>query len=210
MDVDMRIYVTQQVLDNIFVYLAPNPDNVETSAANRNEEFYFAVATDGGTQKTELSSLLRDRGITPTDLSAIQAAETQELKSEAAAPLLIYAIVIILLLLIYYFMEKSESIQNSRDYGVFRAIGVNRGNLLFREWLTSVIRNIFPYFISFVICTIVIGAMLALSGVAYGIFVAIAAALFVTGAAMMTLISIIPYLFVLWQTPAQILSRYDI
>ena len=171
MDVDLRIYVTQEVLDRIFVYLAPNPDHVDSGATNRNEEFYFAVATDGDAQKNELSELLRNRGIAPANLYALQEAETQELKSAAASPLLIYAVVIFLLLLIYYFIEKSESIQNSRDYGVFRAIGVNRSNLLFREWITCVIRNIFPYFISFIVCAAVIGVMLALSGMAFGVFV---------------------------------------
>ena len=133
-----------------------------------------------------------------------------ELKSEAASPLMIYGIVTLLLLFIYYFMEKSESIQNSKDYGVFRAIGVNKGNLLFREWLTSTVKNILPYFVSFIVSAVVIGVMLALSGTTVGMFIGFAAGLCVVGAGIMTLISIIPYLFVLWQTPAEILSRYDI
>ena len=210
MDVDIRIYVTQSALDDIFVYLAPNPDNVSTSSENRNEEFFFEITTESDTKLNELSNHLRDRGIVTADLNAIRERETTELKSEAASPLMIYGIVTLLLLFIYYFMEKSESIQNSKDYGVFRAIGVNKGNLLFREWLTSTVKNILPYFVSFIVSAVVIGVMLALSGTTVGMFIGFAAGLCVVGAGIMTLISIIPYLFVLWQTPAEILSRYDI
>ena len=210
MDVDIRIYMTQSALDDIFVYLAPNPDNVSTSSENRNEEFFFEITTESDTKLNELSNHLRDRGIVTADLNAIRERETTELKSEAASPLMIYGIVTLLLLFIYYFMEKSESIQNSKDYGVFRAIGVNKGNLLFREWLTSTVKNILPYFVSFIVSAVVIGVMLALSGTTVGMFIGFAAGLCVVGAGIMTLISIIPYLFVLWQTPAEILSRYDI
>ena len=49
MDVDIRIYVTQSALDDIFVYLAPNPDNVSTSSENRNEEFFFEITTESDT-----------------------------------------------------------------------------------------------------------------------------------------------------------------
>ena len=50
----------------------------------------------------------------------------------------------------------------------------------------------------------------AVMNTAFGLFVGIALGVMAAGGLFMLAISLIPYLFVLWQTPAQILSRYDI
>ena len=50
----------------------------------------------------------------------------------------------------------------------------------------------------------------AVMNMAFGLFVGIALGVMAAGGLLMLAISLIPYLFVLWQTPAQILSRYDI
>jgi len=46
--------------------------------------------------------------------------------------------------------------------------------------------------------------------VAFGAFIGLAAAAFAASALIMVGISLIPYLFVLTQSPSEILSRYDI
>lgn len=210
MDVDMRIYVTQETLDDIFVYLAPDPDLLTSDAAESGDEFFFRIVTDGAEQKNALQARLLDRGISEADVTAIGQKEEEELKSEAASPLTIYSVVIALILLIYYFVEKAESIQNSRDYGVYRAIGVNKSNLLYRETVKAFFGNILPYLIFSVLAGVVVSVMLALSSAGAGIYAGIAAGIALAGAAVMTGISVLPYLFVLRQTPAQILAKYDI
>lgn len=50
-----------------------------------------------------------------------------------------------LILCIYYFIEMSESIKNSKEYGIYRAIGVNKSNLLFKEVIRVFIKNISIY-----------------------------------------------------------------
>ena len=210
MEVDMRIYVTQETLDDIFVYLAPDPDAVTLDATETGNEFFFRIVTDGEEQKEALQARLSDRGIAEADVTAIGEREEEQLKEEAASSLAVYGVVIALIMLIYYFTEKAESIQNSRDYGVYRAIGVNKGNLLYRETIKSFFGNILPYLIFSVLAGVVISVMLALSSAGAGIYAGIAAGIALVGAAVMTGISVLPYLFVLRQTPAQILAKYDI
>ena len=45
---------------------------------------------------------------------------------------------------------------------------------------------------------------------AVGVFIGFAAAFFAASALVLLGIALIPYLFVLWQTPARILAKYDI
>ena len=63
---------------------------------------------------------------------------------------------------------------------------------------------------SFIIVTALLCARYAVMNVAFGAFIGLTAASFVISALLMVGISLIPYLFVLTQSPSEILSRYDI
>ena len=123
--------------------------------------------------------------------------------SDATSNLSIFFVVLALLLIVWFFIEKSGSIRNSKEYGIYRAIGVNKSNLLFKEMLTALTSNMIGYLVFYLI-------VFALMNMAFGLFVGIALGVMAAGGLLMLAISLIPYLFVLWQTPAQILSRYDI
>ena len=112
--------------------------------------------------------------------------------------------------LIYFFIEKSGSVKNSKEYGVYRAIGVNRSNLLFKETMNAVFGNLGVYLITYLVVIAVMCARYAVMNVAFAGFIGIAAASFVISSLLMIGISLIPYLFVLTQSPSEILSRYDI
>ena len=136
--------------------------------------------------------------------------EIEEEKQDAASGLYLYLLVIVLLLIIYFFIEKSASIKNSKEYGIYRAIGVNKGNLLFKETMAAVFGNLITYLVGFIIVTALLCARYAVMNVAFGAFIGLTAASFVISALLMVGISLIPYLFVLTQSPSEILSRYDI
>ena len=206
MDTDIRVYVNKNVLQNIFVYISPNLDALSSTGS----QYYFEITTGSPEQLASLKSDLRDLGVTAVNVGAAYEQENEEEKQDAASGLYLYLLVIILLLIIYFFIEKSASIKNSKEYGIYRAIGVNKGNLLFKECVTAVVHNVLSFFVFSVITVALVAVRYAIMNVAFAGFIGLAAAGFATGAVLMTCISLIPYLFVLTQSPSEILARYDI
>ena len=205
MDTDIRVYVNKNVLHNIFVYISPNLD-----ALGSDSNYYFGITTSGGEQLSSLEQRLIDRGVVKADLSALQQAKNKEELDTALKSLYVFIAVAVLMYLIYFFIEKSGSVKNSKEYGIYRAIGVNKGNLLFKETMAAVFGNLVIYLIGFIIVTALLCARYAVMNVAFGAFIGLAAAAFVISSLLMIGISLIPYLFVLTQSPSEILSRYDI
>ena len=206
MDTDIRVYVNKNVLHNIFVYISPNLDALSSTGS----QYDFEITTESPEQLASLKSDLRDLGVTAVNVGAAYEQENEEEKQDAASGLYLYLLVIVLLLIIYFFIEKSASIKNSKEYGIYRAIGVNKGNLLFKECVTAVVHNVFSFFVFSAITVALVAVRYAIMNVAFAGFIGLAAASFAVGAAAMTCISLIPYLFVLTQSPSEILARYDI
>lgn len=206
MDTDIRVYVNKNVLHNIFVYISPNLDALSSTGS----QYYFEITTESPEQLASLKSDLRDLGVTAVNVGAAYEQENEEEKQDAASGLYLYLLVIVLLLIIYFFIEKSASIKNSKEYGIYRAIGVNKGNLLFKECVTAVVHNVFSFFVFSAITVALVAVRYAIMNVAFAGFIGLAAASFAVGATAMTCISLIPYLFVLTQSPSEILARYDI
>ena len=206
MDTDIRVYVNKNVLHNIFVYISPNLDALSSTGS----QYYFEITTESPEQLASLKSDLRDLGVTAVNVGAAYEQENEEEKQDAASGLYLYLLVIVLLLIIYFFIEKSASIKNSKEYGIYRAIGVNKGNLLFKECVTAVVHNVFSFFVFSAITVALVAVRYAIMNVAFAGVIGLAAASFAVGAAAMTCISLIPYLFVLTQSPSEILARYDI
>lgn len=205
MTTDIRIYVTKAALDNIFVYISPNLD-----ALGSGSQYFFEISTSGGDQLASLNQRLSDRSVVSADVSALQRAQNKEELGAAVQSLMIFVLVAVLMYLIYFFIEKSGSVKNSKEYGVYRAIGVNRSNLLFKETMNAVFGNLGVYLITYLVVIAVMCARYAVMNVAFAGFIGIAAASFVISSLLMIGISLIPYLFVLTQSPSEILSRYDI
>ena len=212
MSTDIRIYVNENTLSNIFVALQPDIDALQgtSSSAGIASQFYFEIKTNGGEQLVSLMSTLSQLGIRSIDIGALYARENAEILSDATSNLSIFFVVLALLLIVWFFIEKSGSIRNSKEYGIYRAIGVNRSNLLFKEMLTALVSNMIGYVVFYLIVFALMCVRYAVMNMAFGLFVGIALGVMAAGGLLMLAISLIPYLFVLWQTPAQILSRYDI
>ena len=206
MDTDIRVYVNKNVLHNIFVYISPNLDALSSTGS----QYYFEITTESAEQLASLKSDLRDLGVTAVNVGAAYEQENEEEKQDAASGLYLYLLVIVLLLIIYFFIEKSASIKNSKEYGIYRAIGVNKGNLLFKECVTAVVHNVLSFFVFSVITVALVAVRYAIMNIAFAGFIGLAAASVATGAVLMTCISLIPYLFVLTESPSEILARYDI
>ena len=209
METDICVYVNRDVMNNILVYISPNLDALKLSGS-ADSEYFFDISVESEDKVTELRRELRDRGVTAADISAIYARENADMMEEATGNLTIFYIAVILLMLIYFFIEKSGSIKNSKEYGIFRAIGVNKSNLLFKECVTAIANNILSYCAFFLITTVLFAVRYAVMNVAFGGFLLLSVGFFAASAVVMVGISLVPYLFVLYKTPAQILARYDI
>lgn len=207
MDTDITINVTSNALDNIFVYLTPNIDILGNDTTT---SYYFEISTNGGEQLNDLNTRLNTRGIKGVDINAIYKNNDALKKSEGMRIVYILIIAIVLTLCIYYFIEMSESLKNSKEYGIYRAIGVNKSNLLFKETIRVIYKNITVYFIGILVATILFASYYSVSNLSFGLFIGISALVFVVGAILMLIVSLIPYLFVITKTPSEIISRYDI
>ena len=76
--------------------------------------------------------------------------------------------------------------------------------------MTAVTHNIISYFVFTVIAVTLVAVRYAIMNVAFVGFIGLAAAYFAVSAILMIGISLIPYLFVLTESPSEILARYDI
>ncbi len=206
MDTDIRIYVNKNVLKNIFVYISPNLDALSSSGS----DYYFEITAESSDQLKSLKSDLRDLGVTAVNIKALYQQQNKEEKDSAMSGLYLYLIVIALLLIIYFFIEKSASITSSKEYGIYRAIGVNKSNLLFKETFNAVVHNILSFFIFMFVTSTIVLIRYQIMNVSYGGFIGLVGLSFAVGAILMIFISLIPYLFVLTKSPSEILSRYDI
>ena len=70
--------------------------------------------------------------------------------------------------------------------------------------------NLIMYFVAYFVVIALMGVRYAVMNVAFAGFVGISIGFFVVSALILLGVALIPYLFVLTETPAQILSKYDI
>ena len=207
MNTDIRIHIKQNVIDNIFVYFSPDLDLLR---ANNEGEYYFEISASDPEQLALLAARLNDRMVRGVNIDSIYEQRNEEVRNDAVSSLYIIVVAFALLILIYFFMEKAGSIRNSKEYGIYRAIGVNRSNLLFKEMLTACMNNLIMYFVAYFVVIALMGVRYAVMNVAFAGFVGISIGFFVVSALILLGVALIPYLFVLTETPAQILSKYDI
>lgn len=207
---DIIILVTENVMKNIFVYLSPNFDALEGGETSSDARYYFEIKTPDLQTKAAVTDYLEQKSIRSIDILQIYEGEEKSLRKETVSGLTVYYVLIVLLLLIYYFIEKSGSIRNVKEYGVYRAIGVNRSNLLYREAMSAVFDNLAMYVLATLLTVAMICVRYFVMNVEFGLFIALAAAMATLCGGMMIVISLIPYFFVIRQTPAKILAKYDI
>ncbi len=205
MTTDIRIYVTNDTLNNIFTYIEPNLD-----ALGSDSSYYFEIKTSSSEQMTKLKNRLNERGVLSVDVKSEYDLIKQNNFNDSMSNIYIFMLVCLLMYFIYYFIEKSESIKNSKEYGIYRAIGVKKSNLLFKETMNTLLSNISIYLISFIVEIILISIRYNIMNVSVIGFIGVGALLFVISSIIMVLISLIPYLFVIFKDPSEILSSYDI
>lgn len=204
MTTDIKIFVTEETLNNIFAYIEPNIDNLDSD-----NSYYFEIKTSSEDQLLSLKNRLNERGVVSIDIKA----EYEDLINDnktALSSMLIYILAGVMVILIYFFIEKSGSVKNTKEYGVYRAIGVNRSNLLFKELLNTITSNLVTFSIAYIIGIVVLSIRYAIGNIAVMPFIGISALCYIVSIIVMMILSLIPYLFVVFKSPSRILASYDI
>ncbi len=206
-DTDIIIYVTPETLKNIFIYLTPN---IEVLGNDTSTSYYFEITTSKEEQMTNLKNRLKQRGVSLVDIQSIYDKEDEKTLKENMQIVYFFLLGAILLYLIYFFMEMSDSTKNSKEYGIFRAIGVNKSNLLFKETIRTISKNVSMLFIVMLLGTILCSIYYAVCNSSVTLFLLLSLGSFFLASILMVFVSLIPYLFVLFKTPSEIIARYDI
>lgn len=209
METDICVYVNQNVLDNIFIYISPNI-NALASTSSAKENYYFKLSAQNKQQLETLKKTLNEKGVDLIDVASVNKQNADEQVSDSLGNFGIFAVIVLLMYLIYYFIEKSGSLKNSKEYGVLRAIGVNKGNLLFKELLSALVNNLIGYTLFYISATVLIAVKFILAGTFLGQLIGIGFGVYIISALLLCALSVLPYTFVLRKTPAAILAKYDI
>ena len=210
-DTDVVILINSNVMKDIFINISPSIDNLENNLSSNglNSNYYFKFKYNDSNYEL-LNQEFVTRGISRVDINRIYEDNLDSLKSDLYSYIYIYIFIALLLCCVFYLIEKSGSLKNSKEYGIFRAIGVNKTNLLFKEFVASLINNVVPYTIFYLIGIILIGIRYHILNINLLNYILISISGYGISILLIILISLIPYLFVLFNKPAKILARYDI
>ena len=203
---DVNILVNKEVISNIFVYLKPNINAIENNNLKYNDFFFEIISKD----KSKLTKYLNDNYISSIDVLGLYNQRLTESKSKAFGEIQFLLLGVLLLSFIYYFFTKADSIKNNKEYGIYRAIGVKKSNLLFKELVAQSLTNLTTFTITYLIAASFISSYYLISNISILMLFLYLVGIYFISMLVLMFISIIPYLFVIYLMPSDILAKYDI
>ena len=203
---DVNILVNKEVISNIFVYLKPNINAIENNNLKYNDFFFEIISKD----KSKLTKYLNDNYISSVDVLGLYNQRLTESKSKAFGDIQFLLLGVLLLFFIYYFFTKADSIKNNKEYGIYRAIGVKKSNLLYKELVAQSLTNLTTFTITYLIASSFISSYYLISNISILILFLYLVGIYFISMLVLMFISIIPYLFVIYLMPSDILAKYDI
>lgn len=206
MENDVNILVNKEVISNIFLYLKPNINHIENNNLKYNDYFFEIITKD----KEKLTKYFNDNYINKVDILSLYKERLSESKNQAFTDLEFILLAVLLLFFVYYFFAKADSIKNNKEYGIYRAIGVKKSNLLFKELVAESITNLTTFTITYLISFSFISSYYLISNINILMLFIYAIGIYFLSIFTLMFISIIPYLFVIYLMPADILAKYDI
>ncbi len=204
---DLVIYVTKETLGNLFIYLTPN---LETLGNDTSTSYYFEITTSKDEQMNNLVQRFKKRGVNTIDIASLYKKEDEETLMKNLQIVYFFFLGALMLYLIYYFMEMSDSTKNSKEYGIYRAIGVNKSNLLFKELMRSLSKNVSVMALTMILATTLCTVYFIICNSSILLFLLLSLGIFLAGSLLMLLVSLVPYLFVVYKMPSEIIARYDL
>ena len=204
-----RMYIyceNEKEVEQVSNYLASVSEFYSSGELKISEEDAEQYGDKGGFTEVKLSISLNSL------YNTVMEPHFAEANKLVASRLLITITIVILSIIIVFFSMKSLSIKNVRDIGVYRAIGINKGSIVFVYALevfiislkTTLIGGILLYAITNIISGIpIVNANIAIP---FEIFFLSTVGMIVLN----VLVGIFPVLLILRKTPSQILTKYDI
>ncbi len=157
-----------------------------------------------------LKERFKKRGVNTIDISSLYQKENEETLKKNLQIVYFFLLGGLMLYLIYYFMEMSDSTKNSKEYGIYRAIGVNKSNLLFKEMMRSLSKNVSVMFAVMILASALCSIYFVICNSSVLLFLLFSLSLFFAGSLLMLAVSLLPYLFVVYKMPSEIIARYDL
>lgn len=176
------------------------------------DTYYVIHAKDIDSISDALTSFAGSENvITPTDIYEMQASSFESTKTGLTVALIVVVAVMCLCL---YLIMRSSIMSEVKQIGIYRAIGVSRGNIIFRYFIETCLVFMCTVFVGYIIATFGISRITALMGQSIeGLMfypVWLAAVTLIGLFIACTICGMIPVMKLLRRTPAEILSKYDI
>lgn len=136
-----------------------------------------------------------------------------EQKFEIVANLVVLALMLALMSLCMYFIMRSTLMSRIKEIGVYRAIGVSKGNMLFKFFIESLVLTTLSVFIGYAFTSGLMFYWCSSSGMVeqmfyYPVWYASVVLVFIYG--LCAICGLLPIFSLLRKTPSQILAKYDI
>jgi ABC-type antimicrobial peptide transport system permease subunit len=135
-----------------------------------------------------------------------------ESNKNVTSRLLVTFIILLITVLIVYFSMKSFSIKNIYDIGVYRAIGINKGSIVFIYALEILIISLKTTLVGGIVCYLITNIIAGIPiinvpiGISFELFIVSTISLILLN----IVVGILPVMGYLRLTPSKILSKYDI
>ena len=137
----------------------------------------------------------------------------EEFKGEVITNIILLIVFLAIMSLCMYFIMKSSLMARIKEVGIYRAIGVSKGNLTFRFLIEAIVLTTFTVFIGYLISSAFIFALAANVSLLDSILyypVWLAGAILVILYVVCLICGMLPIASLLRKTPSEILSKYDI
>lgn len=135
-----------------------------------------------------------------------------ESNKNVTSRLLVTFIILLITVLIVYFSMKSFSIKNIYDIGVYRAIGINKGSIVFIYALEILVISLKTTLVGGIVCYLITNIIAGIPiidvpiGISFELFIVSTISLILLN----IVVGILPVMGYLRLTPSKILSKYDI
>lgn len=199
--ISKSIGTTDSMFTNIhgsFIYLQIHSNNPEVTEAFLNEKF-------GGREYEYYDSI-----ITPGEVrESVISYEEEEVVGYIVALIATLAIMSVCM----YFIMRASIMSRIREIGIYRAIGVSKGNVVLRFTIEAMLLASNTVFLGYLLSSLFIRLLEYTSPNAseilfYPIWYALIVLLVLCG--LTVFCGIIPILTLLWRTPSEILAKYDV
>jgi hypothetical protein len=148
--------------------------------------------------------------ITPYDIFE---SKTEENMENIISSLITIGVMLVFMSICMYFIMRSAMMNRIKEIGIYRAIGVSRGNIIFRFATESLVVTTMTTFLGFLGTSAFVWVAMNMSSLMSEVFyypLWLAAAVLIVLYGVSILCGVLPVLSLVRRSPSEILAKYDI